>query len=182
MPKRPYHTIEEVSRLLDPYRFEMSSGMKDEAVAKKTGLSVRAVQRWRLREGLRKPRGAAGKQLGDIHALSAFGEALGDVRQRTTSSAVGGTWEPPAFVTRQHIDYHLFLRLLDAGERLLGLTEDELGRALGMTPRSIEQGLLIAQARRNQRCATCGDLMFSGEIFCSSICKRLHGHRQEPTR
>lgn len=173
--KRQYLSADAVHRRLDDLRFEMSSGMSDEEVAKRTGVSVRTIQRWRLKEGLKRPKGPA-KQLEDIYAISTFGEALGDVKHRTATSEVKGAWEPPVFVTRQHLDYPLFLRLLDAGNRLLGMTEEELCGALGVSPRSVEQGLAINAGRRTQRrCATCNDLMLSTEMFCSAICKRLHG-------
>ncbi len=177
MPKRPYHAATDAHRRLDALRFEISSGMGDDEVAKRTGLSTRTIQRWRLQQGLQKPKGAVGKQLEDIYAISTFGEALGDVKQRTTSSSVGGTWEPPVFVTRQHLDYDLFLRVLDASSRLLGLSEEELCHGLGMSPRSIEQGLAIQAAQRTgRRCVTCKDqLTDNTSTFCSSICTRLHG-------
>lgn len=182
MPKRQYISAAEAHRRLDDLRFEISSGMGDEEVAKKTGLSVRTIQRWRLREGLQKPKGTAGRKLEDIYAISTFGEVLGDVKHRTDASAVNGAWEPPVFVTRQHLDYTLFLRLLDAGSRLLGLTELELSQALGVSVQGVEQGFAINHQRRiSRRCATCDDRLFTDELFCSAICKRLHGRRTDPS-
>lgn len=182
MPKRQYISAAEAHRRLDDLRFEISSGMGDEEVAKKTSLSVRTIQRWRLREGLQKPKGTAGRKLEDIYAISTFGEVLGDVKHRTAASVVKGAWEPPVFVTRQHLDYSLFLRLLDAGNRLLGLTEDELTLALGVSVQGVEQGLAINRARRAaRRCATCDDQLLTDGLFCSDICKRLHGRRTDPS-
>lgn len=180
MPKRSYHSADVVNRKLDDLRFEISSGLSDEEVARRTGLSARSVQRWRLREGIKQVGGTqkVKKQLGDIYAVSTFGEALGDVKQRCDTSAVEGAWEPPAFVTRQHLDYALFLRVLDAGSRLLGLTEAELAQALGISATGIEQGLALnARRRTGRRCITCNDHLFdTTSLFCSDICRRLNAH------
>lgn len=175
MPKRKYDA-RSVHSELEALRYEMASGMGDEEVAKKTGYSPRTVQRWRLRNGVLKAKGAAAKQALDIYAISAFGEALGDVKQRTHQSAVKGAWEPPAFVTRAHIDYSQFLRLLDAGHRMLGMSDQELVAALGMTPLCIEQGLSLYYARLTEhRCQHCRAQLLTDSMFCSAHCKRQHG-------
>lgn len=182
MPKRPYNSSNKVKAVLHQLRREIDGGMTDREVSERTGLPIRTIQRWRYREGLQHPAGTALKKMADIRAISAFGEALGDVKQRTTKSSVGGTWEPPAFVTRTHLDYNLFLKVLDAGARLMGLSEEQLCSGLGMTPLSVEQGLkiLVSRLKPDCFCACCGDRLSPGSnVFCSTICKRVHG-RQNP--
>lgn len=140
--KRQYFTNDEVNKILDGYRLAITAGQTDDEVAKATGISTRTIQRWRLQVGLqRAPRPS--KRVEEINAISAFGEHLQDVKHRTRSSAVDGKWQPPAFVTRQVLDYSLFLRALDACTRLAGMTEAEVAQALGVTPLSVEQGLAI---------------------------------------
>jgi len=176
---RPYHSATETDRCLRRHLEDIRSGISDTDLSKKTGLSPRTIKRWRLREGIQKPRGTSAVKLADAYAISTFGEALGDVKQRTTKSAVSGAWEPPTFVTREHINYDNFLRLLDAGYRLAGMTAAELTSALGMSSRSVEQGLAIYNANRSTtaKCLTCEEQALSTSQFCSGICSRLYGKK-----
>lgn len=174
MPTRPYRTADQTDALLRPYLEDMQAGMSDAEVSRKTGIGIRGVQRWRAQQEMKRPRSSAAKQAADIYAISTFGEALGDVKQRTASSAVGGLWEPPVFLTREHIDYTLFLRVLDAGSRLAGLSEAELVKGLGISGRGIEQGLQILAARQQHapKCMVCADPTLNDK-FCSALCARL---------
>ncbi len=121
-----------------------------------------------------RPRSSTAKQAADIYAISTFGEALGDVKQRVAGSAVAGLWEPPVFLTREHLDYTLFLRVLDAAARLAGMSEAELVKGLGISARGIEQGLSIMAARQQSaaRCMTCGGPALDNK-FCSALCEHL---------
>lgn len=178
--KRTYIPEAEVNRRLEALRQDIANGMTDAEVQNLTGISLRTIQRWRLKQGLRKPRGFVAKVAADIYAISTLGEALGDARHRTTRSILDGRWEPPVFVVREHIDYDSFLRVLDAAYRVLGLSEQELVRALGMSPKTIEQGLALHARQRadsSKVCITCKEKMDSNNnsLFCTALCERLHG-------
>lgn len=168
-----------VSRLLEPLRSLMLAGMTDAQVADRTHLSTRVIQRWRLKEGIKKSK-AATKKLETVKAISAFGEALGDLRQRASHSPVLGTWEPPAFVVREHLDYDLFLKVLDAAYRIVGMSEEEVAKGLGLTPSSVTQGIAIYNTHRKtgKPCLHCGDPIDPNRnsLFCTSFCERVHAH------
>lgn len=176
--KRSWHSAAHVTSLLDPLRYEMSAGMSDEEVARRTQLPIRTVQRWRLREGLKRPRGLLSKQLETVHAISGFGEILGDVKQRTRHSPVLGAWQPPMFAVREHLDYDQFLRVLDAAYRIAGMSITELQRGLGLTRASVEQGLAIheRQSKEARKCKTCGGPVDPGsrDFFCTQLCEKLY--------
>lgn len=182
--KPKYFSETEKNRRLEALRSDMVNGMSDKEVSDLTGIPARSVQRWRLANGLRKPKGFEAKQLADVFAISTLGEALGDVRQRARRSVVNGVWEPPAFVVRQHLDYDLFLRLLYVGKRVLGMSEDELGKALGVTPKSIEQGLVLYERHlqvTEKKCLTCGHKVDPNiqSLFCTALCESLYGRQSE---
>ena len=174
MPKK-YYREAEVEAALRPYAEDIRSGASDEAIAKRTALSVRIIQRWRLREGLRRPRGVRAKQDAVTYAMGLLGESLEDVKHRTAESVVNGSWHPPVFLTREHIQYNNFLRLLDAGARLLGMSEAELVGALGVSAVNVSQGLQLLQRaaadnfKAGRRCKRCGH--GTADIFCSAICE-----------
>lgn len=181
--KRTYTSEAEVNAKLDRYRRDIAQGMSDTDLAKLTELPLRTIQRWRLKHGLKRPKGQNSKHVADIYALSVLGEGLADARQRTARSVLDGRWEPPLFVLREHLNYDAFLRVLDAAHRLLGMNEHELVTALGMSPKSIEQGLALYARQRadsSKTCPTCKDKMdpTRTDLFCSSICERLHAHSQ----
>jgi hypothetical protein len=180
MPResRTYLSQQESSIRLEPYRDKVIAGMSDAEVSKATGVSPRTVKRWRLANRIVRPRGLASKRVEDVYAISQFGEMITDVKQRAKDSPLDGLWEPPVFVTRQHLDYSLFVRLLDTGRRVMGLTNDELSSALGVTPGSVEQGLVVCEKilrRSDAICAHCGMKMIPerNRTYCSSICERL---------
>lgn len=173
MPRK-YHREEEVDAILRPHLEDIRAGATDAEIAKKTAIGVRAVQRWRLRNTLKKPRGAASKKIAAVRAISLLGESLEDVKHRVAESPVGGAWEPPVFLTREHIKYPLFLRLLDAGHRLAGMSERELVEALGVAAVNITQGLQLLRATvHSTKCPRCGHP--TSDTFCSAICARLPG-------
>ena len=184
--KRTYATEAEVDRRLESLRTDIANGMTDAQASVLTGLSARTIQRWRLRHGLKKPKGFQARELAEVYAISTLGEALGDARHRTRRSVVDGRWEPPVFVVREHIDYDLFLRVLDAAHRVLGVSENDLVKALGMSPRTIEQGLAIYERHINattRRCLHCEapiDPNLTAH-FCTTICERMHGRAQPGT-
>lgn len=177
--KRTYSTEAEVNAKLDPLRSDIAGGMPDEDVARLTELPLRTIQRWRLKHGLKKPKGFVAKSAADVYALSVLGEGLGDARHRARQSVVDGRWEPPVFVVREHIDYTAFLRVLDAAHRVLGMSEAELVAGLGMSPKSIEQGLAIYARQRadsGKTCPTCKEKMnlTDTSLFCTALCERLY--------
>lgn len=177
--KRPYVRETEVNRQLESYRQDIVNGMGDQEIHRLTQIPIRTIQRWRLKNGLKHGKGFEAKQASEFYAISTLGEALGDARHRTSRSTVGGVWEPPVFVVREHIDYDRFLRVLDAAHRVLGMSEEELVKGLGMSPNSISQGLAI-YARHlnsgNKKCLHCEALMDPNtqSLFCTTICERLH--------
>lgn len=181
--KRPYMRESEVNRLLDSYRQDMANGMSDAEVHRHTSIPIRTIQRWRLKNGLKHGKGFEAKKTAELYAISALGEALGDARHRTSRSVVNGAWEPPVFMVREHINYDLFLRVLDAAHRVLGLTEMELVHALGMSPKTIEQGLMLYERHMNSATRSCLhcqaklDPNMQG-LFCTTICERLHGRSE----
>ncbi len=177
--KRPYMKEAEVDRILDSYRQDIANGMTDAEIHRQTQIPVRTIQRWRLKKGLKHGKGFE-KVTAELYAISTLGEALGDARHRTSRSVVNGAWEPPVFMVREHIDYDIFLRVLDAAHRLLGLSEDELRRGLGMSVKTIEQGLLLYERHMNtstRSCLHCQAKLDPNvqQLFCSTICERLHG-------
>ena len=177
MPRK-YHRGSEVDRILQPFAEDIRSGASDEDISKRTSLSVRTIQRWRLQYEMKKPRGTGAKKAAVVYAVGLLGESLGDVKHRTADSCVKGLWEPPVFLTREHIDYRLFLKLLDAGARLQGMSEAELVRALGVSAVNVSQGLQLLRAgTKGTPCPTCGHL--TPEMFCSAICARAHRRRRE---
>lgn len=161
---------------LEAYREKIVMGMSDDEVSTASGVAKRTVKQWRLENRIRKPKGFAAKQVEDTYAVSQFGESLGDVKHRTRASVVGGAWEPPVFVTREHLDYSLFLRTLDAAKRVLGMSNADITRALGVSMGSVEQGLEIYDRilrRSNAYCASCKTKL-NPELnsnFCSTICE-----------
>lgn len=172
----------EVDKVLEPYLHQMASGMSDEDVAKKTQLSVRVIQRWRLKRNIKRRETHLSRQLETAQAISSFGEILGDVKQRTFHSPVLGAWEPPMFLVREHVDYDLFLQVVDAAYRILEMSEEDIAKGLGLTLTSVEQALTIYRHHRassGQVCQTC-----SGELdpnrksmFCSPLCEKLYAQR-----
>lgn len=184
MPEKRTHTSkEEVHRLLNQYRTDIANGMPDSDLVALTGLPARTVQRWRLSNGLKRPRGLEAKNAADVFALSLLGEGLGDVKHRTARSVVDGRWTPPVFVTREHLDYDLFLKVLDAAYRILGLTEEEISRGLGVSRLSVEQGLALYDRQRadsGKRCPTCKALMNTTDtaLFCSVLCRDTYAEKQ----
>lgn len=183
--KRTYVREEEVNRRLDPLRHDIANGMTDVEASTLTDLPIRTIQRWRLKNGLKKPKGFQARELAEVYAISTLGEALGDARHRARRSVIDGTWEPPVFVTREFIDYDLFLRVIDTAHRILGLSEEELVGALGMSPKTIEQGLAIYRRHMNsgtRRCLHCNEIINPSlsTLFCTTICERMHG-RAEPS-
>jgi len=177
--KRTHFTDKEKDELLDPLRMDMANGMTDDQAATLTGIPLRSVQRWRLQHGLKRPRGFESKELADIYAISTLGEALGDVRHRVQHSPVSGTWEPPMFVVREHLDYSLFLRLIDAAHRVLGLSPSDISSAMGVSPRSVEQGLEIYTRHLNtttKKCLMCESLVDPNvnSNFCTQLCEELY--------
>ena len=177
MPRK-YHRGFEVDSILQPFAEDIRSGASDEDISKRTSLSIRTIQRWRLQSQIKKPRGTGAKKAAVVYAVSLLGESLGDVKHRTADSCVKGLWEPPVFLTREHIDYRLFLKLLDAGARLQGMSEAELVRALGVSAVNVSQGLQLLHAgTKGTPCPTCGHL--TPEMFCSAICARAHRRRRD---
>ena len=177
MPRK-YHRGSEVDSILQPFAEDIRSGASDEDISKRTSLSIRTIQRWRLQSQIKKPRGTGAKKAAVVYAVSLLGESLGDVKHRTADSCVKGLWEPPVFLTREHIDYRLFLKLLDAGARLQGMSEAELVRALGVSAVNVSQGLQLLHAgTKGTPCPTCGHL--TPEMFCSAICARAHRRRRD---
>ena len=177
MPRK-YHRGFEVDSILQPFAEDIRSGASDEDISKRTSLSIRTIQRWRLQSQIKKPRGTGAKKAAVVYAVSLLGESLGDVKHRTADSCVKGLWEPPVFLTREHIDYRLFLKLLDAGARLQGMSEAELVRALGVSAVNVSQGLQLLHAgTKGTPCPTCGHL--TPEMFCSAICARAHRRRKD---
>jgi len=176
-PKK-YLPKHEAYARLEPFRRHIIAGMSDSDVAAKTGVAPRTIKAWRLENNIKKPKGFAAKQVEDVYAISQYGESLGDVKQRAYGSSVRGAWEPPFFVTREHIDYNLFLRLIDAGRRVLDLSEQEMSKALGVSLGSVEQGLQIYDAilrgsdKACLHCKTPIDPELSN-TYCSTICARL---------
>jgi hypothetical protein len=152
--------------------------MSDIEVSKATGVGIRTVKRWRLANGIARKRGFASKGIDDVYAISQFGEAIGDVKHRAERSSLSGGWEPPIFVTRMHLDYSLFVRVLEAGKRVLGMTNEELSKALGVSLGGIEQGLEIYERilrRSDELCVHCKTKLnpeFKSP-YCSTICERL---------
>ncbi len=182
--KRPYVKEAEVNRILDGMRFDIANGMTDAEASTITGLPVRTIQRWRLKNGLKKPKGFQARELAEVYAISTLGEALGDARHRTRRSVIDGRWEPPVFMVREHIDYDLFLRVVDTAHRVLGISENDLVKALGMSPRTIEQGLAIYTRHLNtatRRCLHC-DSPIDPNVqahYCTTICERMHGRAEQ---
>jgi transposase len=168
----------ESSLRLEAYRDRIIAGMSDVEVAKAAGVAQRTVKRWRLANRITKPRGFASKHVEDVYAISQFGEVLGDVRHRAERSSLNGVWEPPVFVTRQHLDYSLFVRLIEAGKRVLGMTNEELSHAMGVSLGGIEQGVEIYERilrRSDELCLHC-KAKLNPEFkspYCSTICERL---------
>lgn len=174
--KRQYLSNDEVSRILDGYRFAITAGQTDEEIAGETGISTRTIQRWRLQVGLQRATRPT-KKTEEINAISSFGEHLQDVKHRTRSSAVDGEWKPPAFVSRQVLDYSLFLQALDACTRLSGMTEEEVAQALGVTPLSIAQGLAIFNnVTKSNTCKHC-KAKTNRAGYCSAHCFNLEDKR-----
>lgn len=178
--KKTWTSASDISKKLEPFRELIKSGMTDAQVAVRSHISVRTIQRWRLKEGLKKST-AATKKLETVKAVSAFGETLGDVRQRAAHSPVLGAWEAPAFVVREHLDYDNFLKVLDAAYRILGMSEDEIAKGLGLTQVSVAQGIEIYNNHRKngKRCLHCGDLIDPNRVsvFCTTFCERVHVNR-----
>lgn len=166
-------SLEETRRLLEPLKEEICLGLSDKEASLRSGVSVRAVQRWRLSQGIKHTELRGSHQ--DVTAISSFGESLGDVKQRTTRSSVRGQWKPPTYVTRAHLDYDRFIRVLFAANRLLGLSEDDIVGALGMGAHSVSQGLSILDSvleRDGIRCAGCGSSCLPGYgSYCSKLCE-----------
>lgn len=178
--KRPYFQEAEVNRVLEGYRRDIASGMSDIEIHRLTRIPVRTIQRWRLKNGLRHAKGFEAKEAAELYALSALGEALGDAKHRTSRSVVGGTWEPPVFMVREHINYDLFLRVIDTAYRVIGLSETDLVKALGMSARTIEQGLAIYERHMNASTRSCLHCKAKidpnvNSLFCTTICERVHG-------
>lgn len=173
---------DEVDVALEPFRRLMASGMPDADVAKRTGIPQRSVQRWRLKNGIKQST-TSSQVFKTVQAVSAFGEILTDLKQRTAHSSVLGAWEPPAFVTREHLNYDLFLLVLDAAHRVLDLSEEDIAKGMGITPSSVTQGLAIYNQHRlasGKVCLTCQaplDPNQSANPFCTKLCERLHVHR-----
>ncbi len=172
----------EVDKILEPYRHQMASGMSDEAVSKKTQLSERVIQRWRLKHQIKHRETHLSRQLETAQAVSSFGEILGDVKQRTAHSPVLGAWEPPTFLVREHVDYDLFLQVVDAAWRILGMNEEDIAKGLGMTITSVEQALVIYRRHRassGKKCQACeGELDPNRKsVFCSPLCEKLYVQR-----
>ncbi len=179
MPEKTVWRSEaEVSQRLEPFRHLIASGMTDAEVAKRTELTVRIVQRWRLKNSLKRTKRTLARQLETVQAISSFGEVLGDVKHRTLHSAVLGAWQPPAFVVREHLDYDQFLRVLDAACRIAGMSEEEVSKALGLTITSVQQGIAIMQRHRQGagKCSTCEAPLDPNmkSAFCCSLCERLY--------
>jgi hypothetical protein len=177
--KRTYSSEAEVNAKLEPLRADIANGMSDDDVVRLTELPRRTIQRWRLKHGLKRPKGFEAKNAADVYTLSVLGEGLGDARHRTKRSVLDGRWEPPVFVVREHIDYDNFLRLLDTAHRVMGMTEHQLVAALGMSPKSIEQGLALYARQRadgSKTCLTCKEKMNTTDpaLFCTALCERLH--------
>lgn len=164
-----------VEELLEPLRDAIRDGLTDREVAKRTSLSPRTIARWRARNHYRRLPGALPRA---PHAVAVFGESLGDVKQRTAKSAVQGSWEPPVFLTRENINYTAFLRLLDAGARIAGMSSADLVAALGISATGVEQGLQILAARATVACKMCGDRTPFVLEYCSVMCRRLHMERK----
>lgn len=178
--KRTYIPEAETNRRLEGLRQDIANGMTDAEASKITGITARTIQRWRLKHGLKRPKGFDAKEAADVFALSTLGEALGDARHRTHRSVVDGRWEPPVFVVREHIDYSAFVRVVDAAHRILGMSEAELVRGLGMSPKTIEQALAIYARQRadsSKTCLHCKDKMdpMLNNLFCSALCEKLYG-------
>lgn len=178
--KRPYFTEAEVTRVLEGYRRDIANGMSDAEVHRLTQIPIRTIQRWRLKNGLKHGKGFQAKDAAELYAISSLGEALGDAKHRTSRSVVGGAWEPPVFMVREHINYDLFLRVIDTAYRVLGMSEGELSKALGMSPRTIEQGLAIYAQHMNASTRSCLHCEAKidpnmNSLFCTTICERLHG-------
>jgi len=182
--KRTNYSEEERDALLEPLRENLQAGMTDDEASRLTGVPVRSVQRWRLLHGLKKPKGLVGKQLAEVYAISTLGEALGDVRQRTRHSPTNGTWEPPMFVVREHLDYDLFLRLIDTAHRVLGLSPQDISKALGVSLLGVEQGLALYERHlhtTSKKCMTCDSAIDPSvnSNFCTKLCERIHYARPE---
>ena len=138
---------DEVDRELAQFEEDAGAGVPDELIARRSGLSVDTVARWRRRRGIKHPRGRpSAEQLIHRAAVELFGRPPADTWMRTRESPVMGRWEVPQYLLRRPLDYSAFA---EATSKLMeaGLTPGRIAAGLGVRTEDVAVATTLWRAR-----------------------------------
>lgn len=125
-----------MNKKLDPFEESSRSGVPDEVISERSGVSTTSVAQWRRAKGIKKPRGYAGGAQGQRYALQLLGDSF-EV-PHAVKNTFGGNWKVPEYLLRVPLSYTAFCRLVHG----LELSAAEVAEAIGVK----EQDVLDARA------------------------------------
>lgn len=146
---------------LDAFIQDARAGVPDALIAKRAGLTARAVRRWRQERGIK----AQAPDLGAA-AVNAFGLEPRDTMHRVEASAVGGCFDVPEYVLRIPLKYEALARHIHAMHDVLGSTAAELSAAVGIRESDVEACLALWQAHLERRGVQCCGALHDPRFCC----------------
>ncbi len=161
---------EEQYQALDSYLEEARAGAPDDWLAKRTGLSIKLVKRWKVSRGITLPAGGA-EQLAAIQGLAQSYNA----RLHIVGSDLQGQSRPPEYMIREPLDYSLLCRAVYTLAQYLGMEDSDLAVAFGLRTSDIITARLAYEShlrRKGKKCSCC-DTVIDPKFgpYCSARCR-----------
>lgn len=120
---------------LDRFEAEARAGAPDTWLRRSAAVSIEAVLSWRRRRGIKRAHRLSNAEVGGF-ALDLLCAGYDPVLHTTSSTVLGGLWEPPEFVLRRALNYDEFCRLVH--KLLQDETAETIAAAFGIRESDVE--------------------------------------------